>query len=117
MGHKRRSPRRMCIGRVDLLVQANGREVTEKGMIQDKSKMGLGIKIRRAIEPGSVISLVQGFTTRLVIVRHCTPIKRAFMLGIEWYTPKDLVPVPEQAPCVESVENLGPEGKIKRVWN
>ncbi len=84
MRQNRRYARRQSIGRVKVSWKAEGRGITEWGMIQDRSEGGLGMKIPRAIKTDSIIAVSQGFSTMFGIVRHCTKVNGHFFIGVEF---------------------------------
>ena len=84
MRQNRQLPRKECLAKVRINWQAEGRGYKEFGMIEDKSEGGLGITFPTQIPIGSVVAIIQGFSTSFAVVRHCSRQKSKFFIGVEF---------------------------------
>ena len=79
---KRSEPRSDYFARVQVRVQSeNGGAATLSGMIEDRSKSGLGIRVRTPVPVGTEISVLQGSTVLRYEVRRCIRNGMEFLLG------------------------------------
>jgi len=80
---RRAEPRSDYFARVQVCFQPEGSEpCTFAGMIEDRSKSGLGVRVRKPIPVGSKISVFHGSAILRCEVKRCVPSGMDFLLGM-----------------------------------
>ena len=76
MTSRRKDPRRACLARAVLTYQnEQGAEIQAHGMIEDRSKCGLGIRVSEPIHSGCHIHVQQGSQVYSGVVKRCSTCK------------------------------------------
>src|SRR5581483_4614966 len=81
---QRSEPRHICIRRVEIQWETDGKLRNQPAFMEDTSNSGMGLRVRCSFPPGAMIEVKVGDEFRWAIVRHCKRSDMEYFIGVQF---------------------------------
>jgi len=82
MADQRIAPRRLFMCRADLAWSCDGQSKKLSGMVEDRSKSGLGIQVPKSVPVGTQMTIQFNNEIHSAIVKRCIRSELGFFIGV-----------------------------------